>query len=169
MLAAALLLAGCSYSPEYAATLDDNGSVELQVCFGSDNLVVENLTTGVVTPVEVPYTARSTSTIDLGSLDLGADHLVRVWRELRYGQSGPGLGPELEFRPRELQVDTFLHGGQQLSPDGWNDICDPDDGLGISRGDVIALLLFFSILILGVVGGVIATVVALVNRRRFPR
>ena len=146
-------------SPEYAATVDDEGLVQLQSCYGSRDLVVENVSTGSVTEVSVVDGPDPIEITDLSGIPINDDDLVRVWEQWDFERSQPGPEAVLEFRVVDLEPRRMWHDGGQIYPAHWNEICDGGDFSLLPTGaQIVFLLAMLLVLLLLIVGIVVAPV-----------
>ncbi len=166
VLTAATGLSGCSFGPRYAATINDEGHVQIERCFTSADLVVESspgdgvlqLTdsgregdgarVGVV-DLEMPSAEWTVS----GNLDLQSDTVLTVWQaddfDLAHRATTTTAAttassryiytpePVLKVRVSDLRRGAYFHDGRNMSKGEWRDACDPDTGLSFGN-----LLLF---------------------------
>lgn len=92
VLVAAAGFASCSYAPKYAATINDDGHVQIEWCFTSPDLVVESSSSHDVSELDRPFEPGDDNDfVDLevpspewtmtGEIELQPDTVLTVWEE----------------------------------------------------------------------------------------
>lgn len=158
LAAAAIGLGGCSYGPEYAATLTADGHVRLEWCNDGNLLVVVG-----DSELEVDYSGSGgpgMSAFDLTAAP--ADHWTPAPPTLQpdtviqvLPSSPSAEGPVLTFRSSELDEGRFLHQGRLISPSSWRAACGADEEPLIG----IPTLIFLAVVGLMCIAGVVIVMV----------
>ena len=130
LAASAIGLGGCSYGPEYAATVTADGHVQLEWCNDGDLLVVVG-----DSELEVDYSNSGRpgmSAVDLTAVPAGqctpAPPTLQPETVIQVLPSSPSAErPVLTFRPTDLTEGRYLHQGRLISPSSWRAACGVDE------------------------------------------
>ena len=173
-------LSSCSYAEQYAATINDAGHVQVDMCFTSADLVIESSSGDGVLELSLRTDAsdEDAGRVDLeapsgwtatGTIELLPDSVLTVWdtydyRRVNEPTTSTSQGattssrfeyvskPALVVEVSELKHGAYFHDGHNISTAAWRDVCDPDDGLfGPLVGIVLAFICFLVIAVVFVI------------------
>lgn len=153
-------LASCSYAPEYAITLNDDGHAQVEWCFDT-SVTVRVRPADVVLTAEGGSHASGSVAVDLETASAGRwspagvpafddDTVIEIL-------DGPATAaPALTVRVGDLRQGSYWYDGGQHSLDEWLDRCDPDDGgfdsvLGLLIGGAVCFLIVVGVVVWGII------------------